>query len=118
MHQRAALDEDGAVVKAEALVVIVLGPAAGAHKVDGRQEAAEHLHSQHTRAAHALGYVIHKDPLGSHSEQSTACERTGLCVYVQHCVTYLLAGPERLRLQDGGRRDGAIPLLHVTHTHT
>lgn len=49
MHEHAALNEDGAVVKAEVLVVILLGPAAGAHQVDGRQEAAEYLHPTHSR---------------------------------------------------------------------
>jgi len=49
MHEHATLDQDGAVVKAEVLVIILLGPAAGAHEVDGRQEAAEHLHPPYSR---------------------------------------------------------------------
>jgi hypothetical protein len=45
VDEHAPLDEDGAVVKAEALVVIILGPAAGANQVHPGQEAAEHLHT-------------------------------------------------------------------------
>ncbi len=50
VNQHATLDQDGAVIKAEALVVVVLGPTAGAHQVDLGQETAEDLQPAHKRA--------------------------------------------------------------------
>lgn len=146
MDQLAALDEDCAVVKAKALVIILLGPAAGADQVDRGQEAVENLHiqrcSRHRSGADtrtsattaattdsclaqwklfpqavslltmqranmsAANWGLRQSAASPRQYREQADQRIHT-----NAESYLLAGPEGLRLQDGWRWHTAIPLL-------